>query len=55
VTRVRDRIPSNDFQRLIESINSDSERELESAVLAIAKAVKRKPSTRRTAAIRTPR
>ena len=53
MTRIRDRIEPNAFQRLIEAIQQGSERELEAAVTAIAKAVKRNPSTSRKPA--TPR
>jgi hypothetical protein len=45
--KVTDRIPANDFQRLIAAIQQGSERELESAIRAIAKAVKRNPPTSR--------
>jgi hypothetical protein len=47
--KVTDRIPSNDFQRLIAAIQEGSEREIERAVVTIARAVgsttRRKPAT----------
>jgi hypothetical protein len=50
VTRVRDSIPLNDFQLLIAAVQSADDAKIESAVVAIAGAVKSttKPSTRRT-------
>ena len=47
MTRISDRIEPNEFQRLVAAIQEGSEREIERAVQAIAKAVKRNPPTSR--------
>jgi hypothetical protein len=47
MTRIRDRVPPNDFQRLIAAISRVAEPEIERVVETIGRAVKPKPTTRR--------
>ena len=47
MTRIRDRIPSNDFQRLIEAVQSMDDKRIEDETARIARRVISTTTTRR--------
>ena len=54
MTKIRDRIEPNEFQRLVKAIQEGSERELESAIRAIASTIRTTTTNRRSSAVRKP-